>query len=350
MKGIVKPLIIVTATGAIMYAAGCAVPVKSFDCEDSVAESFERMDNPVAKKVKPAEVSNPVAAAERVLVDTISFYKDDVKSDKIINCGEDATELSDLMDTVAALRVNPIVKGMQANAYTKKCLSQADNILSMMVAAYEMGTNEDALFVVNVDAIGKEIGKQNYGWRNPKGGYVVEGSFEDAKYAIWASMCTENAGTGRAYPLEEKIAKLKLGSKSRGSGQAYTVAKKYVADHKDKEAQADAIVAQLKAKAVVTDPRPLTSAEERGRYGTHVSGRQVVAMVYSMSENANKDWQTQGIQKLFNNSKADDRWMVGQEEGTGVVTIVPGASLDKRGIYLLDIAFTASEKLINNKK
>ncbi|MBN2112272.1 hypothetical protein JW707_04185 [Candidatus Woesearchaeota archaeon] len=333
---IVKPLIAITAAGAVLYTAGCA-PVKIQNFEKAVAESFEMMQNPEAKKVQADAAGNPVAAAENLLIDTVVFYKGNVASDGVINSEGDSAELSDLMRRAAALKINPAVKGMKNDSYTRQCLDAVEKIASKLAENYQSGVDDNVLFIVAVDALGEGIGKQNYGWRNPRGGYVVKGSIEDAKYAIWASLCTENSGSGREYPIEKKIERLKTD-------------KKYAGDHKAQEAQADAIVKQIQEKAVTSDPRPLTSTEARNKYGTHLSGRQAVALISALSNPADRDWQTQGIQKLFSDAPGDDRKMVGQEEGIGVIAIVTGAELKKSYREELDKMVEAAGKYVQRQK
>jgi hypothetical protein len=335
---IVKPLIVITAAGAVLYSAGCATAVKSQSFEESVAESFEMMQNPAAKKVEEVKVSNPVAAAEDLLLDTVTFYKGKVASDGVIDSKGDSAELSELMRRAAALKVSPSVKGLQKTSYTRTCLSLAETITSTLAKNYTEGIDDNVLYVVAVDALGKGIGKQNYGWTNPRGGYVVEGSLEDAKYAIWASLCTEKPGSGRVYPLDKKIDRLKKNSK-------------YAAAHKSEEAQADAILKKIQSKAVTSDPRPLRSKEARDKYGTQLSGRQAVALVYALSDPADRDWQTQGIQKLFSDAPGDDRKMVGQDEGVGVIAIMTGAELKANYRTQIDnIVKSAGRYVQANKK
>lgn len=322
MKGIVKPIIMITAAGAVIYAAGCA-PVKVQSFEEQVDASFEMMRNPVAKKIQANTTSNPVEAAEKVLLDTIAFYKSDVASDGMINVEGDVTKMTELADRVAALWLNPLVKEMKGDKYTPQCINAAEHILTGLVNNYQSEIDENVFFVVAVEALSVSAGKQNYGWTNPRGGYLVEGSMEDAKYAIWAAMCTEKAGSGRAYPLEAKIARLKRGVNEAGK---YPFDAIYVASQKDKREQAEAIVKNISERTVTSDPRPLRGAK-RDAYSTHLNGRQAVGLVYSLSNPADRGWQAQGIQQLFSNVKADDRKMVGQEEGVGVIAIVPGAVL-----------------------
>lgn len=303
MVGRIEKAILISSSLAAA-ASGCvqSIPPVVGELEAAVVQAAERMDDPGKAKVAPAKVNDAKgagAAAEQLLRQAVEWYGKNIENDgtAIDNNDGDVASLVHFMERTAALKANPLVQRMNDDSHIKKVLNQAETLLTELSDFYRENIWNNMKVRVVVDAVHSSGRKLNYGRTDEAGGYVVNGSIDDVKYAIWAAQLVKRNPTTEK--VEAIIEELKLGESDgkRADKKKFAKAQEYLArpDVQRKKEEAEKKVKELKQEALTKLLLTYTNTELREKYSTQLSYRQAVGIVTMLSE---EDWQRTSIQAL----------------------------------------------------